>query len=167
MPAKTSIPALDQEFKSDGYSINFNHLAFLEVQKLFMKDGLYILLHYPKAYLRSVVIAWFAYFLPADDFLFFDLNLPRIHGIQRFFDIIFFGQFKQAPGKELRQLYAAGAKFSLVLYTGIFLLIGLPTLFVFGIWYLFKPERWFSLLCSFLLPVFFAFLCAAFFVQFP
>jgi hypothetical protein len=141
MPAKTSIPALDQEFKSDGYSINFNHLAFLQVQKLFMKDGLYILLHYPKAYMRSIVIAWFAYFLPADDYPFFDLNLPRIHAIQRFFDIVFFGQFKQAPGKALRQLYAAGSKLSLILYTGTFLLIGLPTLFVFGIWYLFKGVR--------------------------
>jgi hypothetical protein len=91
--------------------------------------------------MRSIVIAWFAYFLPADDYPFFDLNLPRIHAIQRFFDIVFFGQFKQAPGKALRQLYAAGSKLSLILYTGTFLLIGLPTLFVFGIWYLFKGVR--------------------------
>jgi 4-amino-4-deoxy-L-arabinose transferase-like glycosyltransferase len=141
MPAKTGIPALDEEFKSTG-AVNFNHVAFLEVQKLYMKDGLFILQHYPKAYLRSVATAWFAYFLPTGDFPFFTLNRPRIHGLDRFFNVVFFGQFREAPDrKTLRRLYAQGGAFSMVLYTGLFLMIGLPALFVFGIWFLYRGVR--------------------------
>jgi hypothetical protein len=79
--------------------------------------------------------------MPPDDFLFFENNLPHVKFVQRFFDVVFFGQFKQAPGKELRRLYGAGAKFSLVFYTGIFLLIALPALFIFGSWYLYRGIR--------------------------
>jgi hypothetical protein len=140
MPAKTSIPVLDQELKPSG-AANYNNVGYLEAQKLFKKDIHFIMVHYPIAYVRSVVIAWFTYFMPPDDFAFFTDNLTHIHGIQRFFDVVFFGQFKQAPGKELRRLYAAGAKFSLILYTGIFLLIGLPALFIFGCWYLYRGIR--------------------------
>lgn len=137
MPAKTSIPALDEELKSTG-AINFNHLGFLEVQKLYMRDGKYILRHYPIAYLRSVAIAWFAYFLPTTDFAFFDLNEPRIRGIERFFDIVFFGQFKQITDrKELRKIKSP----AVVLYTGVFLLIGLPTLFIFGVVFVYRGVR--------------------------
>jgi hypothetical protein len=140
MPAKTSIPVLDQELKSTG-AANLNHLAYLQVQKLRMKDGLFIIRHYPIAYVRSIFIAWFAYFLPPSDFPFFERNLTRIRGIERFFDIIFYGQFKQAPGKALRQLHAQGAGLSLVLYTGVFLMIGLPVLFIFGAWFLYRGIR--------------------------
>jgi hypothetical protein len=140
MPAKTSIPVLDQELKPSG-AVNYNNVGYLEAQKLYKKDIRFIMAHYPIAYVRSVVIAWFTYFMPPDDFLFFTNNLAHIRGIQRFFDIVFFGQFKQAPGKALRQQYAAGAKFSLVLYTGIFLLFGLPALFIFGCRYLYLGIR--------------------------
>jgi hypothetical protein len=137
MPAKTHIPVLDEELKSTG-AINFNHLGFLEVQKLYMRDGKFILRHYPIAYLRSVAIAWFAYFLPTTDFAFFDINGPRIHGIERFFDVVFFGQFRQiADRKELRQIKSP----AIVLFTGIFLLIGLPVLFTFGVVFLYRGVR--------------------------
>jgi hypothetical protein len=140
MPAKTSIPVLDQEFKSSG-DVNYNHIGYLEAMKLYKKDIQFIMFHYPIVYVRSVVIAWFAYFLPPDCFPFFDLSLPHVRGIARFFDIVFFGQFKQAPFKALRQLHDAGAKFSLVLYTGMFLLFGLPALFIFGAWFLYRGVR--------------------------
>jgi hypothetical protein len=137
MPSKTSIPVLDREVTSTN-APNLNHLAILEVQKIRMRDGLYIIRHYPKAYVRSIAIAWFTYFLPADDFLFFDPNRVHIRKIERFFDIIFFGQFKQAPGKILRGLYEQGASISLLLYTGVFLLIGLPAVFICSVWFLYR-----------------------------
>ena len=140
MPAKTSIPVLDQELKPSG-AVNYNNVGYLEAQKLYKKDIQFIMAHYPIAYVRSIVIAWFTYFMPPDDFLFFTDNLTHIRGIQRFFHVVFFGQFKQASGKALRQQYAAGEKFSLVLYTGMFLLFGLPALFIFGCWYLYRGIR--------------------------
>jgi hypothetical protein len=137
MPARTSIPVLDDELKSTG-AINFNHPGFLEVGKLYTKDGRYLLRHYPIVYLRSVAIAWFAYFLPTTDFAFFDLNGPRIRGIERFFNIVFFGQFKQITDrKELRAIKSP----AIVLYTGVFLLGGLPALFIFGVVFLYRGVR--------------------------
>jgi hypothetical protein len=137
MPATTSIPVLDQEVKSTG-AVNFNNRGFLEVQKLYLKDGIFILRHYPIAYARSIAIAWFAYFLPTGDFTFFDLNLPRIRGIERFFDVVFFGQFRQIIDRNaLRQI-----KFpAIVLYTGFFMLIGLPALVIFATWFLYQGMR--------------------------
>jgi hypothetical protein len=137
MPAATSVPVLDDELKSTG-AINFNHSGFLEVQKLYMRDGMYILRHYPRAFIRSVTIAWFTYFLPPGDFAFFDLNLPHIRGIERFFDVVFFGQFKHASDrKSLRQIHSP----AIVLHTGLFLLIGLPALFFFTARFLYLGLR--------------------------
>jgi hypothetical protein len=140
-PPTTSIPVLDQEFKASG-TANYNNIGYLEAQKLYKKDIRFILLHYPKAYFRGFLIAWFTYFLPPGDFPFFDFNLPHLRGIERFFDIIFFGQFKYtADRKVLRHLYAQGVMLPLILYTGIFLMIGLPTLFIFGTWFLYRGVR--------------------------
>ncbi|MBN2036764.1 MAG: hypothetical protein JW768_08495 [Chitinispirillaceae bacterium] len=137
MPARRSIPVLDEELKSTG-AINFNHPGFLEVGKLYTKDGRYILRHYPRAYIRSVAIAWFTYFLPPTDFAFFDLNAPHIRGIERFFDMVFFGQFRQITDrKKLRQLNSP----VIVLYTGVFLLLGLPALFIYGLVFLYRGVR--------------------------
>lgn len=141
MPAKTSIPVLDEEFKSSG-TVNYNHLAYLEAQKIYAKDIKNILRYCPRAYLRSVVIAWYAYFLPAGDFPFFNMNLPRIHRLERFSDILLCGQFKfSADRKVLRRMYSGSSKYSLVLHTGVFLLIGMPLLFLFGAGYLYRGIR--------------------------
>lgn len=136
MPPKTGIPVLDDEVTSTG-APNFNNPVFFQIQRYYIKDGLWILRHYPVAYLRSLEAAWFTYFLPTGDFPFFDLNRPRILGIDRFFNFVLFGQFKEASDrKDLRRLAAQGGKLSLVLYTGIFLLVGLPALWLWSIYYL-------------------------------
>ena len=80
--------------------------------------------------------------MPAGDLRDFDLNRPRINWIERFSDIVFCGQFKYTPDKKiLRQLKAAGNGRSLLLYTGIFLIIGLPALLIFGVWFLYRGVR--------------------------
>jgi hypothetical protein len=135
-PARTGIPVLDDCVTSIG-ATNFNCLAFLQVQQIYTRDGLALLRNYPVVYLRSVEIAWFSYFLPAGDFPFFDLNRSKIHIIDRLWNVMFFGQFKEATDrKELRRLAAQGARTSLVLYTGIFLMIGLPALWLWSVYYL-------------------------------
>jgi hypothetical protein len=141
MPARTGIPVLDDCVTSTG-ATNFNCLAFLQVQRIYTRDGLALLRNYPVVYLRSVEAAWFSYFLPAGDFPFFDLNRPKIHAIDRFWNVVFFGQFKEASDrKELRRLAAHGAGASLALYTGLFLMIGLPALWVWGVYYLVAGVR--------------------------
>ena len=57
-----------------------------------------------RSYGRSVVIAWFAYFLPTSDMHSFDGARPKIHSFERFFNTVFFGQFRQPDSrKEARQ----------------------------------------------------------------
>lgn len=129
MPAPTGIPVLDQQVDSTG-RLNFNHPAYFQLHKFYLKDGNYLLRHYPKAYLRSVVKAWFAYFLPTSDFPFFTRNRPHIRTWDRMFNLAVFGQFREASNrKDLRKMEAGGASvFSITLYTGVFLLVGLPLL---------------------------------------
>lgn len=133
-PAKTGIPVLDEVVTSTG-ATNFNNLAFLQVEKYYIRDGFAILRHYPRAYLRSLERAWFSYFLPSGDFPFFTENRQKIWGIDRFFNLVFFGQWKDASDrKHLRGLEAEGQSWRLVLYTGTFLLIALPLLWAGGIY---------------------------------
>ena len=140
-PARTGIPVLDEESTSAGIP-NFNNPAYFQVQKYYVRDGLALLRHYPKAYLRSLQAAWFTYFLPAGDFPFFDMNRPRILPIDRFFNVVFFGQWKDATDrKALRAASGTGAKLGLVLYTGTFLMVGLPVLWAWGGYHLISGVR--------------------------
>jgi hypothetical protein len=141
MPPKTGIPILDQEFKSSGY-VNYNHRGYLEAQKLYVNDLKCIMRECPKAYLRSVAIAWYTYFLPAGDFPFFTRNLPHIKKIERFFDSFLLGQFKYTEiRRSLREMYSNGEYFSILFHTGFFLVIGLPMLFLFGLLFLYRRVR--------------------------
>jgi hypothetical protein len=141
MPARTGIPVLDDCATSTG-AVNFNCLAFREVQRAYIHDGIALLRNYPVVYLRSSEAAWFSYFLPASDFPFFELNRPRIFGIDRFWNALFFGQLKDAGDrKELRRLAAEHGPASLLPHTGIFLMIGLPALWIFGAAYLVRGMR--------------------------
>ena len=135
-PARTGIPVLDDCVTSTG-ATNFNCLAFRQIQHIYTRDGLALLRTYPIVYLRSFEAAWFTYFLPTGDFPSFDLNRPRIRAIDRFWNVVFFGQFEDAGDrKNLRRLADRGASISLVFHTGVFLMTGLPLLWIWGIVYL-------------------------------
>ncbi|MGB2635568.1 MAG: hypothetical protein WAM58_16680 [Candidatus Acidiferrum sp.] len=133
IPPPTGIPILDQQRDSTGRP-NFNQLGYLQLQRIYLKDGKFLLLHYPKSYVRSCVKAWFAYFLPATDFIFFKETRPHIYRFDRFVNVVAFGQLREASDrKDLRKLESAGASpLYLALYTGVFLMIGLPALFIYG-----------------------------------
>ena len=140
-PARTGIPVLDDCVTSTG-ATNFNCLAFRQIQHIYTRDGLALLRTYPVVYLRSFEAAWFTYFLPTGDFPSFDLNRPRIRAIDRFCNVVFFGQFKDASDrKNLRRLADHGARVALVFHTGTFLMIGLPALWIWGVVYLVRGVR--------------------------
>ena len=141
MPARTGIPVLDECVTSTG-ATNFNCLAFFQIQRTYTRDGLTLLRIYPVVYLRSLEAAWFTYFLPAGDFPFFDLNRPRIRTLDRFWNVAFFGQLEDAGDrKELRRLKDQRGPASLLLHTGLFLMIGLPALWIWGVTYLVRGVR--------------------------
>jgi len=141
MPGPTGIPVLDQTHDSTG-RMNYNNLAYLKLHPLYIHDAEAIILHYPRAYVRSVVRACFTYFLPTGDFPFFHQNGPHVEVFDRIFSTIFFGQWRRATDrKDLRQLDASGGTWVLPLYTGTYLLIGLPLLFGWGVWRVWRAIR--------------------------
>jgi hypothetical protein len=124
----TGIPVLDQTETSTGHA-NYNNLTYLKLHDLYLANSKAIWLHYPRAYGRSVAIAWFAYFLPTSDMHSFDGARPKIHSFERFFNTVFFGQFRQPDSrKDLRAIKASGHALLLPLYTGTFLIVALPIL---------------------------------------
>ena len=124
----TGIPVLDEAVTSTGHP-NFNNPAYLEVHELYFKNAKAIWQHYPVAYLRSVAIAWFAYFLPASDVHSFDAVRPVLQPFDRIYSAAVFGQFREAATRKgLRAILASEGAMPLVMYTGLFLLIGLPLL---------------------------------------
>jgi hypothetical protein len=131
---------LDQEEKSSGVQ-NFNNLTYMRVSRMYMQVGLQVLRHAPAAYLRSVGIAWFCYFLPPTDFFQFVENRAAIRPLDRFYNLAVFGQFRETSRKGLRDLRAEGRVFSLVLYTGLFLLVALPALLIWAIYALYARVR--------------------------
>lgn len=130
-PPPTGIAVLDQPVDSTGRG-NFNAMAYFEVREFYARDGKALLLHFPKCYMRSVVTAWFTYFLPSGDFPFFEENRVKIAAWDRAFNVVFFGQWKAAKTrKELRAVNQVSPA-SLILYTGTYLMLGLPALFLWG-----------------------------------
>jgi hypothetical protein len=141
IPPPTRIPILDNCVTSTG-ATNFNCLAFREIQRDYTRDGLALLRAYPVTYLRSTEAAWFTYFLPVGDFKFFDLNGPRIHALDRAWNVVFFGQLEEmGDGKALRRLKEERGLAPLLLHTGIFLMIGLPAVWIWGVVYLVRGTR--------------------------
>jgi hypothetical protein len=139
--APTGIPVLDQTHDSTG-RINYNNIAYLKLHPIYIHDAEAIIRHYPVAYLRSVVRACFAYFLPTGDFPFFLQNGPHVEAFDRIFSTVFFGQWRRASNrKDLRRIDSSGGAWTLPLYTGTYLLIGLPLLFGWGVWKVWRAVR--------------------------
>jgi hypothetical protein len=136
----TGIPVLDEEVKSTG-DLNTNNILYLKADFAYRKAAQQVLRNYPVAYARSVAIAWFCYFLPPTDFFQFEETRAHIQRLDRFYNMVVFGQFREATGKQLRVLRSEGHTISLVLYTGIFLIIGFFVLLAGGLIYLIQGIR--------------------------
>jgi hypothetical protein len=133
----TGIPVLDQEVKSSG-DVNTNHMLYLKADLAYRQAARQVLRYYPVAYLRSVVIAWFAYFRPPSDFFQLEESRAPIRSFDRLFNLVVYGQLREASNKQLRSLRSEGRTISLALYTGVFLMIGFPFLFLWGLAYLIR-----------------------------
>ncbi len=140
-PPLTGIPVLDQDATSTGHA-NFNNLAYLQVHDQYLKGSIAIWRHYPIAYVRSVLIAWFSYFRPATDLHYFDRASRPIKRWERLFDTVVFGQVRQPEDRpDFLDLKEEGHNFSRVLYTGMFLIVMIPAAVIWGVAQLLVP-RW-------------------------
>jgi len=137
----TGIPILDDPTTSTGHP-NFNHLGYLPVHAAYAKNAQVVLRKFPQAYLRSVAIAWFSYFLPLSDLHSFDGPRKPIEAFDRIWSAVFYGQFLRAPARaDLRALKAEGKTYLLPLYTGTFLIVLVPVLNLWAGWRLWKQWR--------------------------
>ena len=127
--AKTGIPLLDDEWKSTG-APNMHHAILLKTGPLYLKAARQSLRYAPGAYLRSLGIAWFCYFRPPSDFFQFEQNRAHIQGLERVYDLILFGELRQASGKELRAIRAREGTAALFAYTGVLLIVSIPAILI-------------------------------------
>jgi len=136
--AKTGVPILDQDVDSTGRD-NFNNLEYFQVQKYIAQDAKVVLARYPQCLLKSMAIAWFTYFFPTGDFPDFRVNRPKIFGWDRAFNLVFFGQWKDATDRK--RLRREGIGPGMILYMGAYLAIALPLLFAYGCWRLWREWK--------------------------
>lgn len=128
---QTNIPVLDQEVKPDG-TPNFNHIAYITISDQYLKDALYVLFHFPHAYLKGVARAFTFYVLPASDYWYLEKNRQRIQRWDTFYKRVFLGQFITPYWKkdEQKNLSYYLKKIGM---SGVFLVCGIPLLFIYSI----------------------------------
>lgn len=88
---KTGIPVLDEPLKSTGH-VNYHHLAYVKVSAIALKDALYAMTHYPRAYFGSVAQAFAMFYRPASDYPYLKENRDAIEPWSRFYARFIAGQ---------------------------------------------------------------------------
>jgi hypothetical protein len=133
------VPALRQVHKSTGAN-NYNHLAYLGISKLYLKDSLYVVRHQPKYLLVGWLNAWLSYFRSGTDLSLVRGNLSRIVPLNILYDYACYGKvpYYRLHLTAIPIYYAPYAEPRLYL----FLLLGLPLLLAFGLRAAWRPERY-------------------------
>ena len=119
VPAKFAlIPALAQPVKSTG-EINFNHYSYIVINNDYLHDDKVVIRASPKNYLaHGVLPAWAIYFTPASNYDALNKNRDKMKPALALYDNLFCGAF---PYLDLPA------------YTPyLFLLLGLPAIFLYG-----------------------------------
>jgi hypothetical protein len=87
------VRALFWETKTTG-ATNFNHAAYLAISEDAMRDGRWVVVHRPMAYLRAVREAWGVYFRSPADLRFLGIaNLDALRKAMEAYDALFFGRW--------------------------------------------------------------------------
>ena len=97
--AHADIPCLRDPLKSTGEP-NFNHLAYVSLSEQYLRDGLAVVRHAPRAYLRGVSEAWLDYASSASDSSFLTPNAERARVLREGYDVLVYGR---VPGLVLER----------------------------------------------------------------
>ena len=124
----TGIPVLDQEKKSTGFS-NYNHIAYPEVSKQYLKDALQVIRLYPEVLLKGQLHSYFYYFLPASDYVFLEGNRRYIRTYDRIFNLLVYGQYLMDDQPRLKEA-GLGRK---LLNISFFMVLGYSFLVFYGL----------------------------------
>jgi hypothetical protein len=88
---KRGIEVLDQEVKSTG-ATNYNHTAYIELSRAYMRDALHVIAHNPGVYLDAYTRSYFTYLLPSTNYLFVEGNRKHIRGWDRVYNLLLLAQ---------------------------------------------------------------------------
>jgi hypothetical protein len=126
------IPVLDQTHKANG-AVNYNHYGNIEICNLYGRDAKQVLRHQPKVFLISTVLSWYRYFksstsLPVSPEL--QAKMPRLIKV---YDYLFYGKLPVDLAPYSRLVERGGNP------PFVFLLLGLPAVWLFGLWRVFRP----------------------------
>ena len=97
---KTGVPALDHEFKSTG-AINYNHIAYIAVSRIYLQDGFKVMRQFPARYLLSVAGAFRVFMIPANEYHKLRVNREHIKLVESLYNPVIYGQFPSARGEIL------------------------------------------------------------------
>jgi hypothetical protein len=94
------------------------------------------------ALLRSLESGWFCYFRPASDLpYYFGVEAAPVESWERWFSAVFFGQLRRTDHHdEIKARFFEGHFFAALSYTGLWLLVLLPTVTVWALLQ-FRSER--------------------------
>ena len=117
------IPLLSKTSKDDGYK-NLHNVAYIRIADQYLVDVVRVVQHEPFEYLRGLASAWYCYLRGTDESEF----LPGRNLCEPLIDAYDYVLYGKSPWPIH---YATDRKGTYNLY--VFLLIGLPALFVYGV----------------------------------
>ncbi|HVN32783.1 MAG TPA: hypothetical protein VMT45_12440 [Thermoanaerobaculaceae bacterium] len=135
---KTGVPALDLVTKSSGVQ-NFNHLAYVEISRTYLRDSLRVVVLSPAAYLKGVILATTYYFQAGSEYFMLGDNRAKIAPYERMFDRFVYGrlggsgflpedrpdrQIADEPWKDQVRRAASGCGAVIVIGTALWLAVG-------------------------------------------
>lgn len=127
------IPALRQISKSHGPH-NYNHLAHIAISNQYMKDSLAAIRYSPKSFVVAMAVAGFNYFRPPSDYSCSEHNWEKLKYWKAFCDYALCGKLPFDLSSRVFLVRAA------LTPPYVFLLLGLPVLFLYGVWCLWKGK---------------------------
>lgn len=121
------IPALHDITKSNGPH-NFNHLAHIRISNAYMKDSIAAIKHSPKSFALALAVSAYNYFRPSGDYSCSFENSRKLEAWKSWRDCVLAGKL---PIEALRHV-GPGRVTGSPPY--VFLLLGLPLLFLYSLY---------------------------------
>jgi len=128
------IPVLDQTRKSNG-AVNYNHYGNIEISRIYGQDARYVLIHHPRVYLLSLAVSGYRYFKSSSALPVSLENQAKISRIAAFYDYVLYGKCPFDLSAYLRIVKRTGDP------PYFFLLIGLPLVWLHGLYRVWRPGR--------------------------
>jgi len=123
-----AVPVLQNARKSTGET-NYNHVAFIQISKQYLRDCLVMIRTRPLAYVKGMARSWFVYTKSTADYGWLIDNRTRLGALDELYSRLFYGRVRiQTSVGHVRG--AEGQPFDVY----VLLILGLPLLVLYGAW---------------------------------